>query len=78
MSAATSPAILKAKLEEEIQLRFGIKASVLARTATSWQACIEGNPFHAESLREPSLVMLALSKVRPKPETVETLRAREL
>lgn len=74
--AVGAPAALEERLEGAIERRFGLTIPVLIRTAASWPSYLSGNPFPEASQREPNLVMLALSKSAPHPDTAERLLER--
>lgn len=74
--AAGEPPHLEQQLEQVIEFRFGISAAALVRRAAEWQQYAAGNPFADEALREPSLVMLALSKAPPRADAVQVIQAR--
>lgn len=63
-------------LEQAIRARFGIVVPVIIRAAADWSAYIEGNPFAGASVREPNLVMLALSREPPDPAAAILLQER--
>lgn len=74
--AAAPPASLEVELEQAIERRFGLSIPVVVRAAVDWPAYVRGNPFPEESQREPSLVMLALSKAGPLPGAAPALQDR--
>jgi uncharacterized protein (DUF1697 family) len=74
--AGAGLASLEAELERAIERTFDLSIHVIVRAAADWPAYVEGNPFPGASAKEPSLVMLALSKAPPKPGAVEALRER--
>ena len=74
--AGAGLASLEAELERAIERTFDLSIPVIVRAAADWPAYVEGNPFPGASAKEPSLVMLALSKAPPKAGAVEGLRER--
>lgn len=74
--AAAAPAILEGELEQAIQRRFDLSIPVLVRSAGDWQAYTQSNPFPDASSTEPNRVMLALSKLPPKPDAAAKLQER--
>lgn len=74
-AAAAAPDLERA-LEHAITRRFGLNIPVIVRAAASWPAYVANNPFVAESEREPNLVMLALSRLPPKPDAADQLQER--
>ncbi|HUF51767.1 MAG TPA: DUF1697 domain-containing protein [Longimicrobiales bacterium] len=74
--ARAAPVTLEAELERGIERHFGLSVAVIVRRAEEWQTCIESNPFEESSRREPSLVMLALSKLPPEADAEGRLRER--
>lgn len=75
-SAGGAAAELERALEQALRHRFGLAIPVIVRAGADWPAYVARNPFPAESAREPSLVMLALSKVPPKPDAEAALQER--
>lgn len=75
-SAAASVAHLEGQLEESIEQHFGLQIPVIVRDAEGWLRYVKNNPFPAASLKEPNLVMLALSKRTPASDAAERLRER--
>lgn len=75
-AADGEPARLETELAEAIERRFELSVQVVVRSASDWSAYVAGNPFPGASEREPNLVMLALSKERPRDDAVERLRER--
>jgi uncharacterized protein (DUF1697 family) len=75
-AAAGSAAEHEAALEAAILRHFGLAIAVMVRAGADWPAYVRGNPFPAASEREPNLVMLALPKLPPRPETLLQLRER--
>jgi uncharacterized protein (DUF1697 family) len=67
---------VEAALGKAIDQRFGLSIPVIVRAASDWPAYVQANPYPKESEREPNLVMLALSKARPKPDAAEKLQER--
>jgi uncharacterized protein (DUF1697 family) len=74
--SADEPPQIEAKIEQAIERRFGLRIDVLVRTAAQWPEYVESNPLPEACEKEPSLVMLALSKQPPKPGAVAALRER--
>jgi uncharacterized protein (DUF1697 family) len=67
---------LEHALERAIEQRFMLAIPVIVRTAADWAACVAGNPYREAAEREPTRVMLALSKVAPRHDAVSRLRER--
>jgi uncharacterized protein (DUF1697 family) len=74
--AAAEPPELAARLERAVEHHCGVSVPVIIREARDWATYLATNPFPGASEREPSLVMLALSKVSPREGATEQLRAR--
>lgn len=72
---ATAPQV-EAELEREIQRRFDLAVPVIARTSAEWRRYAEGNPFSEASETEPNLVMLAISKAKPRADAAAALQER--
>lgn len=64
------------ELERVIKRRFDLAIPVIARAAADWSAYIRGNPFPEASRTEPNLLMLALSKTKPKRGAAAALQER--
>lgn len=64
------------KLEGAIRKRFGFAVDVIVRTAAEWSEAAEANPFAAASKKEPSRVLLLLSKAPPNEDAVPRLAER--
>jgi uncharacterized protein (DUF1697 family) len=71
-----APAECESGLEAEIGRRFELSVPVIVRSHEQWTAYISGNPLEPESEREPSRVMLALSKLPPIEGSPEALGGR--
>lgn len=74
--AELTAAKLETELERAIERRFGFSIPILVRAAAVWPSYVRDNPYPDASQIEPNLVMLALSKVVPKPDAVEKLQER--
>lgn len=75
-SSPAAPAALEGVIERSIERRFGHSITVVVRAASRWPGYIDGNPFPDASSTEPNAVMLALSKLPPRPDAVPLLRER--
>lgn len=67
---------LESELEAAIAERFGLKIAVVVRTAAQWEELAAANPFADAAGTEPNLVMLGLSKAKPKDGAEAELRQR--
>lgn len=67
---------LEARLEEEIETRFGLAIPVIVRSAAEWPKLVAGNPFPEAAASEPSRLMLLLSKRPPAKDAAETIQER--
>jgi uncharacterized protein (DUF1697 family) len=76
LEGAGKPAEVEAKLEAGITRRFGLAIPVVVRTAARFAAYLDENPLREASARDPSHVLLGLSKARPASGAVEALRER--
>lgn len=74
--AAGVPPALESNLERGLGRRFGLEVAVVVRTAETWHALVQTNPFPDASCSEPSRVALVLSKQPPRPDAVAGLRER--
>ena len=63
-------------LEEAIAARFGFEAPAIVRSAAEWPAYAEATPFPDAAGKEPSRLMLMLSKRAPAPDAAERLQER--
>ncbi|MEO8192962.1 MAG: DUF1697 domain-containing protein [Gemmatimonadales bacterium] len=75
-SSGATAKFLELEIEQSIEQRFGHSISVIVRSVSEWPAYIEGNPFVEASRTEPNRVMMALSKLPPRPDAVSLLRER--
>lgn len=75
-TAKDPPHRLETRIEQAIEKTFGLKIDVIVRTAAQWPEYLKNNPLSEACAKEPSLVMLALSKKPPKTDTVTALRER--
>ncbi len=67
---------LEARLEEEIETRFGLHIPVIVRSAAEWPKLVAGNPFPEAAEKEPNRLMLLLSKKPPVTDAAEAIQAR--
>lgn len=74
-SGARTSAILERTLEAEAAQRLGLQTDFFVRSARDWSAIVAGNPFHAESARDPSHLVVMTLKAAPTPANVKALRA---
>lgn len=74
--AGATAASLETELEQAIERHFGLSIPVIVRAAAEWPGYISGNPYRKACLREPNLVMLALSKAPPNVDAADRLRER--
>jgi uncharacterized protein (DUF1697 family) len=74
--ATESPQRIEDRIEQAIEKTFGLKITVLVRTAAEWPEYRKKNPLAAACEKEPNLVMLALSKEPPRSDAVASLRER--
>ncbi len=74
--ADDKPTKLETDLERAIERRFALSIPILVRAATVWPDYVRDNPYPDASQSEPNHVMLALSKVAPKPDAAAKLQER--
>jgi uncharacterized protein (DUF1697 family) len=74
--SGTYCASAEARLEHELEQRFGFRIDVVARTAEQWSGYCRSNPFPAESARAANLVMLVIGKQPADDAGLAALRAR--
>ena len=74
--ASGETAALEKGLEAALGAKFAFAPAVIVRTASAWKACVAGNPFAAESAKEPNRVQLGLAKARPRAGAAEALEER--
>lgn len=74
-SGARTSAGLERKLEAEAAKRLGLETDFLVRSAHEWRAIVARNPFPAESVRDPSHLVVVTFKGAIKPGNVKTLQA---
>jgi uncharacterized protein (DUF1697 family) len=71
------PAVrLENDLEAAIVKRFGLTIAVVVRSAQQWESLADANPFVAAAESQPNLVMLGLSKAKPKRDAEAELQKR--
>jgi uncharacterized protein (DUF1697 family) len=73
-SSEMKPAQAEAALETAIESRFGFPVEVIVRTETQWRKYAAGSPFVEAQSERPKLLLLGLSKQRPKAGAAEALR----
>ncbi len=74
--AQSTPTKLETQLEQAIERRFGLSIPIIVRAAAVWLDYVRDNPYPDASGSEPNAVMLALSKLEPKPDAVVKLQER--
>ncbi|MEX2534447.1 MAG: DUF1697 domain-containing protein [Trueperaceae bacterium] len=67
---------LERELEQALERRLDLQVPTIVRSAEEWSGYIAGNSFPQESLAQPNLVMLALSKSAPRVDAKEGLLLR--
>jgi uncharacterized protein (DUF1697 family) len=75
-SSQGKAAALETALEEAIRERFGFEVPVVVRGASAWSRYREENPFPAEAAKEPSRLMLLLSKRTPADGAEAAIQAK--
>lgn len=75
-SSALSASRLESDLEAAIAKRFGLTIPVVIRPAKQWDSYAASNPFLEASQSQPNLVMLGLSKSKPKSDAEAELQKR--
>jgi uncharacterized protein (DUF1697 family) len=63
---------LAAEIEDAVFKAFGVKSSVILRTAKDLQRTVEGNPFPVKGAKPTSLQVMFLAD-RPSPSAVKSL-----
>jgi uncharacterized protein (DUF1697 family) len=71
-----SPKTIESLLEERLLERFEFAVPVVVRTAMQWRAYASSTPFAEAQTARPNFVLLALSKLRPHTNAVETLSSK--
>ena len=74
-SASRSCATLESFLEKELEKALGLKVDFHVRTADEWKAVIDGNPFHAEALRDPGHLLVSFFKAPLVKANVQAAQA---
>lgn len=74
--SSSTAARLSGELEGAIANRFGLTIAVVVRTAKQWEHYAKANPFADAADAHPNLVMLGLSKAKPKADAAAELRKR--
>lgn len=75
-SSSAKATDLEKTFERSIEKEFGHSISVILRSASEWPEYLAGNPFPDASSAAPNAVMLALSKLPPRPDALKLLRER--
>jgi len=70
-----SSAALEAALEAALARHFGFSVEVIVRGASAWAGYAAGTPFPDAAAARPHRMLLGLSKLPPKPDAAERLRA---
>ena len=66
---------LRDRLTDALASEFGLKTTVIVRTAAAWRTLVSANPYTDEARDDPShMVVMPLSDA-PKPGGLEALRA---
>lgn len=73
-SSDLKPAAAEAALETAIERRFRFPVEVVVRTEAQWRKYTAGSPFADAETERPRLLLLGLSKQRPKAGAAEALR----
>jgi uncharacterized protein (DUF1697 family) len=75
-SASSRANVLEEEIERSIEKEFGHSISVIVRSAQEWPAYVQGNPFPDLSRAKPNAVMMGLSKLPLKADTLSLLQER--
>lgn len=70
----TTSAVEK-ELETALAARLGLETEVFARTPTQWTAIVNGNPFAEMAKRDPSHLVVLVTRGKPKRAALAQLRA---
>ena len=73
--ARAADAALEARLEREIETRFGYAADVIVRSGAEWRALIEANPYPGPAKDDPGRLMVMPLKAKPEAGALGRLRA---
>lgn len=69
-----APAAVEARLEAALEERFGFEVAVIVRSGADWLRYAAGSAFPAAERERPNLLLLGLSKARPRPDAIAALR----
>lgn len=62
-------------LEAALASRLGLETDVFVRTPTQWAAIVKANPFAEMAKRDPSHLVVLVTRGKPKPAALAQLRA---
>lgn len=75
-SAEASPGSLETLIEREMAVKCGVDAQCIVRTARSFVAMAETNPFADEAEHDPGHVLLMIGHALPTDEQIAEVQAR--
>ena len=74
-AGATTGAKLESQLELQLAAELGLRTDVAVRTAAQWAGIVDGNPFAEMAERDPSHLVVLVSKQPVTDAGVEAVRA---
>jgi uncharacterized protein (DUF1697 family) len=67
---------LESRIEAELEKRFGLKTTVIVRSASAWAELVAGNPFEAEAKADPSHLLVMPLNAEPVAGAETDLQAK--
>lgn len=74
-SSTRTPSAVEKELETALAARLGLETDVFARTAAQWTEIVKGNPFTEMAKRDPSHLVVLVTRGKPEPSALAQLRA---
>jgi uncharacterized protein (DUF1697 family) len=74
-AGAASPSELEPLLEQQIEVRLGVRTMVFVRSAEEWRQALAGNPFPSEAEQDPARLHLFALKAAPDEAAIRGLQA---
>jgi uncharacterized protein (DUF1697 family) len=66
---------LEARIETELEKRFGLRSAVIVRTSDQWAKIVAANPYPDEARLDPSHLLVMPLKTPPKADAEAALQA---
>lgn len=74
-STTRTTSAVEKELETALAARLGVETEVFARTPAQWTAIVEANPFAVMAKRDPSHLVVLVTRGTPKLAALAQLRA---